>query len=100
MGTATTTQPLNPLSEWASLRRMLCARRAALGMTQTDVAARGAFGLRSLERWESGDAEPGAFALFCWCRALGVSLVPTIRDANHDDSNKALAVNVRANAEA
>jgi len=72
----------NPMSAWSRLRTLLVRRRLQLRLRQEDVARMGAFGLRSLERWENGDSEPGAFAMFRWCSALGVILTPSIDTIN------------------
>ncbi|MGF7178381.1 helix-turn-helix domain-containing protein [Azospirillum doebereinerae] len=67
----------NPLTAWNRLRRQLRRRRSQMGLTQAEVALRGAFGQRSLERWEAGgagDAEPGAYALLRWCSVLKIEL--------------------------
>nr|WP_295828275.1 helix-turn-helix transcriptional regulator [uncultured Azospirillum sp.] len=68
----------NPMSDWSQLRKTLSRRREAMGLRQSDVAERGGFGLRSLERWEGGDAEPHALNLFLWCSVLGVRLTPVM----------------------
>lgn len=79
----------NPLTAWNRLRRQLRHRREQMGLTQADVALRGAFGQRSLERWEaggSGDAEPGAYALFRWCSALKIDLNAVLLDLHDAES--------------
>lgn len=72
----------NPLTAWCELRRLLHRRRLEMGLRQEDVARLGAFSLRTLERWESGDSEPPGFALFRWCSVLGVALTPSVITIN------------------
>lgn len=81
----------NPMSDWGQLRKKLFRRRETMGLRQSDVADRGGFGLRSLERWENGDSEPGTFNLFLWCSVLGVRLTPVLDDLPVAESKSATA---------
>jgi len=68
----------NPLTDWSDLRRLLVKRRIDLGLTQGAAAARIGVGVRTLNRWETRNAEPKALELFRWCSAMGVKLLPEV----------------------
>ncbi|NYZ17025.1 helix-turn-helix transcriptional regulator [Azospirillum sp. RWY-5-1] len=52
----------------------LLRRRGELGLSQLDLALTLGIGVATLQRHESGRAEPSAMHLFRWAAALGISI--------------------------
>jgi transcriptional regulator with XRE-family HTH domain len=52
----------------------LRARRKALGLSQSNVAAKTGYSAKTIKNWENGHGVPTMRSLIDWCEALGMSL--------------------------
>ena len=78
MNTARATTPLNWKASYLALVMLLARRRTEWGLSQETLAKHLGIGRRTLQRWESGEADPPAKRLFQWAARLGVAIAPDV----------------------
>jgi len=74
-------------SSYLALTTLLMRRREELGISQEALAALLGIGRRTLQRWESGEAEPPGMRMFQWAGVLGVRIAPDVAQSGTDQSN-------------